>query len=115
MPQDPSCIFCKIVVHELPADIVLEDERVVAFRDVNPVAPLHVLVVPREHIETIAHTEDEALAGHIALIAARIAKREGYAESGFRVVTNVGANAGQSVRHLHVHVLAGRPMSWPPG
>ena len=113
--QDPSCIFCKIASGETKAEVVLEDERVVAFRDINPVAPLHVLVIPREHIETIAHTEDEALAGHIALTAARIAKREGYGESGFRLVTNVGPNAGQSVGHLHVHVLAGRPLSWPPG
>ncbi len=110
-----DCVFCKIVAHELPADIVYEDDRVIAFRDLNPVAPLHVLVIPREHVETIAHTEDESLAGHIALTAARIAKREGYGDSGFRLVANSGRDAGMGVAHLHFHVLAGRVLSWPPG
>ncbi len=113
--RDPSCIFCKIASGEMKADVVLEDDRLVAFRDINPVAPLHVLVIPREHIETIADTEDEALAGHIALAAARIAEREGYGRSGFRLVVNSGQDAGMGVSHLHFHVLGGRHMSWPPG
>ncbi len=110
-----DCVFCKIVARELPADVVHEDDRVVAFRDVAPKAPLHVLVVPREHIETIAHTQDESLAGHIVLTAAQVAKREGYGESGFRLVANTGRDAGMGVPHLHFHVLAGRALSWPPG
>jgi len=112
---DPSCIFCKIAAGEMKAEVVYEDDRVVAFRDIAPKAPLHVLVVPREHIETIGHTQDESLAGHVVITAASIAKREGYGDSGFRLVANSGRDAGMGVAHLHFHVLAGRALSWPPG
>src|SRR5712692_11933196 len=115
LPREPDCIFCKIASGEMKADVVLEDERIVAFRDINPMAPLHVVVIPREHIETIAHTDDEGLAGHIAITAAKIARREGYGESGFRLVANSGPDAGMGVAHLHFHVLGGRHMTWPPG
>lgn len=112
----PETLFSKIIARELPADVLYEDERCLAFRDVNPQAPLHVLVIPKKPIPrlTDAGDEDEALLGHLLLVARRIAAEEGYAE-GYRVVLNSGAEAGQTVFHLHLHVLAGRPMRWPPG
>ena len=112
-----DCLFCKIGAKEVSADIVHITDHVVAFRDINPQAPTHVLVVPREHIESLdeASQKDEALLGHLLRVAARVANDEGHGESGYRAVVNNGAGAGQSVFHLHVHVLGGRPMSWPPG
>lgn len=109
-------IFSKIIAGELPADVVHRDEHCVAFRDVNPQAPLHVLVVPIKPIARLADAvaEDRELLGHLLTVAARIATAEGHGE-GFRTVINNGAAAGQTVFHLHVHVLAGRPLSWPPG
>jgi len=112
-----SCLFCRIIAGEIPGDFIHQDEQCVAIRDINPQAPMHVLVIPREHLESLddASQKDEALVGHLLRIAARLANEEGHAESGYRTVINTGAGAGQSVFHLHVHVLAGRPLNWPPG
>ena len=112
-----ECLFCKIVAGEIPSTIVYQDSDVVAFRDVNPQAPVHVLVVPRKHIPGFDEVppEDEALVGHLGRIAARVAEMEGVAESGFRCVVNRGPDAQQSVPHLHMHVIGGRRMEWPPG
>jgi histidine triad (HIT) family protein len=112
-----SCLFCQIVAGEVPADIVHQDERCVAFRDINPQAPVHVLIIPRDHTESLdeATQKDEALLGHLLRVAARVANEQGLSESGYRTVINTGAGAGQSVFHLHLHVLGGRPLSWPPG
>ncbi|KYF85813.1 histidine triad nucleotide-binding protein [Sorangium cellulosum] len=111
------CIFCKIANKEIPSKVVLEDEHVLAFHDVNPQAPTHVLVIPKRHIAGIAQAapEDEAVLGRLLLAARQVAEKTGIAEGGFRTVVNSGANAGQTVFHLHVHVLGGRPMAWPPG
>ncbi|HEX6536868.1 MAG TPA: histidine triad nucleotide-binding protein [Gemmatimonadaceae bacterium] len=110
-----SCLFCRIARREIPAAIVAETEHCVAFRDVNPQAPLHVLVIPREHVSSLNETTDPALVGRLALLAADIAKREGVAESGYRAVLNTNADAGQTVFHIHLHLLGGREMGWPPG
>ena len=117
METNQNCIFCKIVAGELPAEVVYKDELAVAFRDLNPQAPVHVLVIPREHIESLndASRSDETPLGHLLRVAARVANEQGVAESGYRTVVNTGAGAGQSVFHLHLHVLAGRSLSWPPG
>ena len=114
---DNTCLFCKIVAGDIPADVVHQDERSVAIRDVNPQAPTHILGIPREHMESLddASARDEALLGHLLRVAARVANEAGHGESGYRTVINTGAGAGQSVFHLHVHVLGGRPMNWPPG
>jgi histidine triad (HIT) family protein len=116
MPET-SCVFCRIAAREVPADIVRESDRVVAFRDTNPQAPTHILIIPKEHIASIADIDDEHgdLLADIAQAATHLAKAEGIDESGWRLVTNVGPEAGQTVFHLHVHLLGGRPMSWPPG
>jgi len=110
-------IFSKIIAKEIPATVVYEDERALAFRDVNPKAPVHILVVPRKEIARVseAQTEDEPLLGHLLIVAAEIARKEGIDGTGYRLVINKGAHAGESVAHLHVHLLGGRPMSWPPG
>jgi histidine triad (HIT) family protein len=112
-----SCLFCKIIAGTIPGDLVHQDERCVVIRDINPQAPLHVLVIPREHLESLddASQKDESLLGHLLRVGARVANDEGPDEGGYRSVINTGAGAGQSVFHLHVHVLAGRPFSWPPG
>ena len=112
-----DCIFCKIAKKEIPSRIVHEDELVVAFEDVAPQAPVHVLVVPRKHISTTLelNDEDNALVGHMFQTANRIAKDRGIAERGFRMVMNTNAEAGQTVFHMHLHVLGGRAMGWPPG
>lgn len=112
-----DCIFCRIVRKEMPAKIVHEDDQVVAFDDINPQAPTHVLVVPRKHIAGLNDLteEDLALVGHIHRVAAEVARRRGIAESGYRTLFNTGRGAGQSVFHLHLHLLGGRGMRWPPG
>ena len=112
-----DCIFCKIGTGEIPADLAYEDEHVVAFHDINPQAPVHVLVIPRRHLSTLldAGEEDFELLGRLQLAAVEIARRQGLDESGFRLVTNTLAGAGQSVFHIHVHLLGGRSLSWPPG
>jgi histidine triad (HIT) family protein len=114
---DESCLFCQIITGEIPGELVHQDERCVVIRDMNPQAPTHVLVIPREHLDSLddASQKDEALLGHLLRVGARIANDEGHAESGYRTVINNGSGAGQSVFHLHVHVLAGRTMHWPPG
>jgi histidine triad (HIT) family protein len=116
MPED-NCLFCKIIAGEIPADLLHTDEHCIAIRDLNPQAPTHVLIIPREHMESLndASNRDEPLLGHLLRVGARIANDEGHSESGYRTVINTGAGAGQSVFHLHVHVLGGRPMNWPPG
>lgn len=112
-----NCIFCRIIEGEIPASIVYEDELAVAFRDVNPQAPVHLLVIPREHVESLNDVgrSDEQTLGHLLRVAARVANEAGLSESGYRTVINTGADGGQSVFHLHVHVLGGRPLMWPPG
>ncbi len=112
-----DCMFCQIIRHERPARIVFEDEQCLAFEDIRPQAPTHLLVIPREHIAGLdeAKAEDEPLLGHMQLVAARLAEQRGVRKSGYRTVLNVGPNAGQSVFHLHLHLLGGRPMHWPPG
>ena len=114
---EQDCIFCKIVAGEIPAQLVYEDEGAVAFRDINPQAPTHVLVIPRAHVASLAEAGEghESLLGRLLLAAARVAREAGLAESGYRTVINNGAGAGQSVFHLHLHVLGGRPLKWPPG
>jgi histidine triad (HIT) family protein len=112
-----SCLFCRIVSGEIPATKVHEDERMVAFADVNPQAPMHVLIVPREHIASlndVTEAHDE-LVGAMLRRAAALARERGYADRGFRTVFNCQAGAGQTVFHLHLHVLAGRTFNWPPG
>ena len=115
--SNENCLFCKIVNGEIPADIVYESETALAFRDINPKAPTHVLVIPRKHISTINDigTEDEAIVGSLYTAAREIAAEEGIAEDGFRAVMNCNEAAGQSVFHIHLHVMGGRIMSWPPG
>jgi histidine triad (HIT) family protein len=110
-------VFAKIIRKEIPTKIVYEDDRVLAFRDVNPKAPVHILVVPKKDIARIseAATADEPLLGRLLTVAAEIARKEGVDGTGYRLVINKGAHAGESVPHLHVHLLGGRPMDWPPG
>lgn len=113
--NDESCLFCRIVRGEIPATLVASDEHSVAFRDIDPKAPLHVLVIPREHIASLNEATDAATIGRLALLAAKIAREEGFAERGYRTVINTNADAGQTVFHIHLHLLAGRALSWPPG
>ena len=110
-------IFGKIARHEIPADIVYEDDEVLAFRDLNPQAPVHVLFIPKQPLATLndATAGDSALLGKLLLATAAYAKQEGFAEQGYRTVINCNENGGQTVFHLHVHLLAGRRMHWPPG
>ncbi len=112
-----DCIFCQIVMGDRPGEVVHQDEQVLVIKDINPQAPHHVLIMPRDHIESLndaAHS-DEALLGKLLRIAAKVANQLSIAEDGYRVVLNTGANAGQSVSHLHLHLLGGRVMHWPPG
>jgi len=115
--SEENCLFCKIIAGDIPGEFVHQDERCVVLRDINPQAPMHVLVVPREHLESLdeASQKEEGLLGHLLRVGARVANDHGHAESGYRTVINTGAGAGQSVFHLHVHVLAGRSLNWPPG
>jgi histidine triad (HIT) family protein len=110
-----DCLFCKIASGEIPAIVVRQDDRYVAFRDINPQAPCHVLVIPRRHVPTLDAATEEGLLGGLLLFARDIARAEGITDRGFRVVVNTNAGAGQSVFHLHAHVLGGRAMGWPPG
>jgi histidine triad (HIT) family protein len=115
--RDPTCLFCRIVAGEIPSDRVFEDDRIIAMRDIAPRAPTHILLLPREHIPSLREvTEaDGALVGHLFVTAQRIAADEGIAQAGYRLVVNVGEWGGQTVPHLHVHLLGGRAMRWPPG
>ena len=114
---EANCLFCKIVAGEIPSDTVHEDELVYAFNDINPMAPVHQLVIPRQHIASADDlTEADAeLLGRVFAVTASLAAAAGLPDKGYRVVTNVGADAGQSVDHLHYHLLGGRAMTWPPG
>ena len=112
-----DCLFCRIASGEIPSDVVAEGDSWLAFRDIQPQAPTHVLVIPRRHVESVAELSDDdrSLIAELVLAASEVASQEGITESGFRIVTNVGERAGQSVFHLHLHVLGGRRMRWPPG
>ena len=112
-----DCLFCRILAKEIPSKTVYEDEQAVAFEDINPQAPTHILVVPRRHIPSLNEVtaEDAPLVGYLHLVAAKLARERGIAESGYRTVLNNGRGAGQSVFHLHLHLLGGRGMRWPPG
>lgn len=112
-----ACIFCEIARGAIPAQIVYSSPEVTAFRDINPQAPTHILVIPNQHVESIADlgASDADVLVRLVEVTNELAHQEGIAESGYRVVTNHGANAGQTVPHLHLHLLGGRPMAWPPG
>jgi histidine triad (HIT) family protein len=112
-----SCLFCRIVAGELPSSIVYDDERVLAFNDINPQGPTHVLVVPKKHIATLNDLtpEDDQIVGEVVRRAAAIARERGIAESGFRTVFNTNRGAGQTVFHIHLHLIGGRSLHWPPG
>ncbi len=112
-----DCLFCRIAAGDIPADIVHADERMIAFRDINPQAPRHVLVVPRRHIATLddLSPDDDQLVGEMMRRAAALARENGYADRGYRTVFNCNAEAGQTVFHIHLHVIGGRSLTWPPG
>lgn len=117
MKMASNCLFCKIAAGEIPSTKVYSDDELYAFRDINPAAPQHILLIPRKHVESVAHLEetDAAVMGRLMVTARKIAQQEGFAEDGFRCVINTGADGGQTVGHLHLHLLAGRHLSWPPG
>jgi histidine triad (HIT) family protein len=112
-----DCIFCKIARHEIPGQTVYEDDELMAFRDVRPVAPVHILIIPKRHIPSLFEIEenDSPLMGRIVVLAKRLADEDGIAQQGFRLVVNSGEHAGQSVPHIHFHLLGGRSLGWPPG
>lgn len=110
-----DCLFCRIVKGEIPATVVAQNDHCVAFNDINPQAPTHVLIVPREHIASLNEAKDAATIGHLSLMAAEIARTIGLAERGYRTVVNTNADAGQVVFHVHLHLIGGRKMGWPPG
>ncbi|MCX8082679.1 MAG: histidine triad nucleotide-binding protein [bacterium] len=110
-----ECIFCKIVRGEMKCSSVYEDNDFIAFRDINPQAPIHILIIPKKHIAKLYDTEDISILGQLLNIATKLAKKEGIEENGYRIVINTNRNAGQSVEHLHLHLLGGRVMQWPPG
>lgn len=114
---DADCLFCKIVIGEIKADIIAESDTAIAFRDVSPQAPVHVLVIPRDHLPNVAAVADagDVDMAQLVRLAAEVADQEGIAQDGYRLVANTGANAHQTVFHAHLHVLGGRPMGWPPG
>ncbi|MBI4354673.1 MAG: histidine triad nucleotide-binding protein [Candidatus Omnitrophica bacterium] len=116
MPEE-DCLFCRIVGRFVPAQIIAENDRFLAFNDINPQAPTHVLIVPKRHVATIAELTSETapLMGEAVVLANGIARQTGIAEQGYRLVLNCGSGAGQSVFHVHLHLLGGRPMRWPPG
>jgi len=110
-----DCLFCRIVAGKIPAKLLADTEDCIAFRDIDPQAPVHILVIPRKHIGSLDELEDPLLLGRIGLLATQLAREEGIAESGYRTVINTRADAGQSVPHLHLHLLGGRRLTWPPG
>ena len=110
-----DCLFCRIVRREIPATIVREDDHTIAFRDIDPKAPTHVLVIPKTHVASLNDADDAAALGRVLLAAREVAKAEGIDGTGYRTVINTGAEAGQTVHHVHVHLLGGRHMTWPPG
>ena len=110
-----NCLFCRIIRGEIPAKIVAESAHCVAFRDINPQAPTHVVIIPRDHVASLNEATDASMVGRLALMASEIAGSEGIAERGYRTVINTNADAGQTVFHLHLHLIGGRAMGWPPG
>lgn len=110
-----DCLFCKMANGEIKPDLVFENAEILAFRDIHPQAPLHVLVIPKQHIVNLNDLDDAGLGGRLLQAAANIAKELGFAETGYRTVINCNADGGQTVHHLHLHLLAGRQMTWPPG
>ena len=115
--SENNCLFCRIITGEIPSNKVYENDLAFAFHDINPQAPTHILIVPKKHIASLneASQDDQALLGHLTLVASELANNLGIAEGGYRTVINTGAGAGQSVWHIHVHLLGGREMGWPPG
>jgi len=115
--SEPDCLFCRIVDGEIPAEIVRSDPDLLAFRDINPQAPTHILIVPRKHIPSVSRLEDgdAAIMGKLFLAAKELARAEGIDDGGYRMVVNAGRDAGQTVFHIHLHLLGGRGMAWPPG
>jgi histidine triad (HIT) family protein len=112
-----DCLFCRIVEGSIPAKIVYQDDQALVFEDINPQAPVHLLVIPKRHVTSVQDCQkgDEALLGHLLLIGAKVAGMKEVSQSGYRIVTNVGRDSGQTVFHMHVHVLGGRHLRWPPG
>ena len=110
-----DCLFCKMVAGDIQPDIVFEDDEVLAFRDINPHAPTHLLLIPKKHVATLNDLEDQNLAGKLLNTASKLAKQEGLSEDGYRTVINCNSQGGQEVYHLHLHLLGGRQMNWPPG
>ena len=117
MAGKQDCVFCRIIAGEIPANLVYNDEDIIAFHDIQPVAPVHIVVIPKRHIASLAQTmpEDTQLLGRILAVVRRIADEQGLATDGYRLVVNCGKQAGQSVPHLHFHILGGRELGWPPG
>ena len=112
-----DCLFCKIIAGDIPSSKVYEDDKVYAFRDIEPQAPVHILIIPKEHIASANELTEEnaSVVGHIFAVAAKLAKEEGIADGGYRIVNNCGEDGGQTVKHLHFHMLGGRSLAWPPG
>lgn len=110
-----TCLFCRIIAGEIPSPRVGESEHAIAIKDISPQAPFHALVMPRVHVNSLAQVTDAAVVGDVMLLASRVAREVGLEEGGYRVVLNTGADGGQTVHHLHAHVLGGRAMGWPPG
>lgn len=110
----PSCIFCKIANKEIPTEIVYENEEIIAFEDVEPKAPVHILIIPKKHIPSVNQLkpEDKKIVGELVLIAPKIAKEKGISETGYRLIINMGKDAGQTIEHLHLHLLGGRKLPW---
>lgn len=117
LPQEGPCLFCRIVKKEIPGKIVYEDEKAIAFEDINPQAPVHLLIIPKTHIAGLAAVkpEESGMLAHLFSLVPKLAEKSGVLESGFRTVVNSGASAGQTVFHLHIHLLGGRAFRWPPG
>jgi histidine triad (HIT) family protein len=109
------CIFCRIIAKQIPASVVYEDDQVLAFNDLSPQAPVHILVIPKQHVETVDQLQDMSVLGELFSAIKKLAKEKGLDKSGYRVVVNHGADAGQAVPHLHFHLLGGRALHWPPG
>ncbi|MGR9051387.1 MAG: histidine triad nucleotide-binding protein [Gammaproteobacteria bacterium] len=110
-----DCLFCKMVAGTITPDVVYEDEKVLAFKDIDPKAPVHLLIIPKTHVATLNDLEDPSLAGHLLLKVAELARQQGLSENGYRTVVNCNEHGGQAVFHLHLHLLGGRQMQWPPG
>jgi histidine triad (HIT) family protein len=115
LAADPSCLFCRIVAGTIPATLVASTPEAIAFRDIAPQAPVHILVVPRAHMRSLDSADDSGVLGAVLALARQVAREQGIAEGGYRCVINTGDDGGQTVGHLHVHVLGGRALGWPPG